>query len=187
MEIDKKYEKNLRRDIYALRRELKYDIRDVREAHKKDFLIPDYAVKHMTDLNRIFRNKSVRAMDYTELLKVYRKMLNIRGLKSSTLEGATNARNSLINAIPKLSELNEKQADKMWSAYERLVEQNAALSQYKYDIYNAIADVALQVKNLSVDDIASKVDEIYILARGGELQQNGRTDKVTKLLIQSFK
>ena len=183
---DIEFKKNLRREIYSLRRELREDISEIRAKAKTDILLPTYAIDRMRKVEAYMKKKSVAIMTERELLRTYRKLRHIRDLKTSTLSGAEKVVSNLVSVVPQIRELSDTQIKKLWSAYDKLVEQSRALSGYKYTVVNVLADV-ISKKRISVDDLASRVEEIYLLATGGDKNAIKRTDKTTKLLIQSFK
>lgn len=179
-------EKELRREIYSLRRELRKDLKKVREFSKEDILAPKTALKHMAKAEAIMRKTSVSKMKPPQLNSMYRKLKHIRDLKSSTYEGAVRQVNNLVSIIPKIRNLTKEQLDKMWEAYDKLVGQNLLLKDYKYDVYDGVIDVITKTR-ISADDLAIRVDEIYDKATRGVLDEKEYKDKTTKLLIQSFK
>ena len=179
-------EVKLRREIYSLRRELRKDLKQVRKLSKQDILIPKTALKNMAKAESVMRKKSVSKMDLSQLQSVYRKLKHTRELKSSTYEGAKEQVNHLVDIIPKIRDLNRKQLDKLWEAYDKLVGQNLLLKDYKYEVYGGIIDVITNTR-ISADDLAMRVEELYDKKVRGVLDETEYNDKTTKLLIQSFK
>lgn len=179
-------EKELRREIYALRRELRDDIREVRTLAKDDFLIPKTAIRQLEKVNKTMRTKAVSKMDKEELQGVYRKLSHIRELKSSTKLGAQQITQHLERIIPSIRKLTPTQTEKMWVAYDKLVSLTGLEHHLKYEVYGAIADTLTQSR-ISPEELAIKVEQLYNLARRGKLKPDEYKDKTTKLLLQSFK
>ena len=88
MKLAQLTEKELRKSIYDLRRELRADIKEIRGLAKSDPLIPTYALTYMTDIEKYMRNKAVKYMSFNELKNVYRELTYIRGLESSKVSSA---------------------------------------------------------------------------------------------------
>lgn len=179
-------EKELRREIYSLRRELRQDLKKVRALSKDDILLPKTALKQMTKAEAVMRKKAVKYMELPQLQSVYRKLRHIREIKSSTYEGATSQVQHLVSIIPTIRNLSKPQLDKLWEAYDKLVGQNLILKDYKYQVYGSIIDVITNTR-ISAEELAIRVDELYDKATRGVLDEKDYKDKTTKLLIQSFK
>ena len=186
MVANTKDEKELRREIYSLRRELRQDLKKVRELSKEDVLLPKTALKQMAKAEAVMRKKSIKDMPLSQLQSMYRRLRHIRELKSSTYEGATGQVQHLVSIIPNIRNLSKPQLDKLWEAYDKLVGQNLLLKDYKYEVYGAIIDVITKTR-ISAEELAIRVDELYDKATRGVLDEAEYKDKTTKLLIQSFK
>lgn len=180
-------EKELRREIYSLRRELRQDLREVRAFAKEEILAPKSALKKMTNVENYMRKKSVSKMNKEELQSTYRKLKYIRELNSSTLEGATRQVEHLGSIIPNINKLSKRQLDKLWSTYEKIVGGNTSLIDYKYDIYGGIVDV-ISNSNISSDELAIRVEQLYDkVHREGQVDEDDVKDETTKLILRSFK
>lgn len=178
-------EKKLRRDIYALRRALRADIKDIRVLIKQDSITPDIAVRKMSKLEAQMREKSVSKMSKQELVSTYRQLKYIRGLKSSTVEGAKETASHYEDIAPKLKNLSKSQIKKFWDTYEHLTDISPLYKYMKYEIFSGLADVVAKM-NLSSEELGQAIDQLYQKSVEGELD-NEPTDKKTRLLLQSFK
>ena len=178
-------DKILRRDIYALRRELRKDIKEIRAEIKADAITPDIAVRKMAKLEKQMKEKAVSKMSPKELRSTYRQLKYIRGLKTSTVEGARETASHYEDIAPKLKNLSKAQIKKFWDTYEHLTDISPLYKYMKYEIFSGLADVVTKM-NLSAEELGQAIDQLYQKSVEGELD-NEPTDKKTLLLIQSFK
>lgn len=185
MEIKPKTEKELRREIYSLRRDLRTDIKEIKEATKNYSLYPTFAVDKMRELERIMRKKSVSRMNKGELQSIYRKLTHTRQMKTSKLEGVKSVAENLKSNIPNITKLTNEQLKKLWQSYGKLVGELKIFKDYKYEVYTALADVATKTK-MSDEELAVRVESLYNKATRGVLDDNEITDKTDKILLRSF-
>ena len=129
-------DKELRQEIYKLRRELRADIGEIKNEIKTDKSIPTYAVNDFKEAEKSMRQKSVRSMGRKDLVSTYRNLTYIRNLKSSTLEGARDVIDSLEtvkNRIKLMGDVNQplsnlleqsskSTTEKFWDIFKRTFE-----------------------------------------------------------------
>ena len=178
-------DKILRRDVYALRRELRKDIKEIRAEIKADPITPDIAVRKMAKLEKQMKEKAVSKMSPKELRSTYRQLKYIRGLKTSTVSGAKETASHYEDIAPKLKNLSKTQIKKFWDTYEHLTDISPLYKYMKYEIFSGLADVVTKM-NLSAEELGQAIDQLYQKSVEGELD-NEPTDKKTLLLLQSFK
>lgn len=144
----------LRQYIYDNRRELRKNIKEVRELKKLSPLIPNYALTNMTKLEKRMREKAVKNMNREELITVYRDLNYTLNLKSSTAEGAEFLREHFEPFAEKISSLSESLQNKFWNAFKKVYEDTKGNSEaYKYIIFDS-GLIDKIYNNTSEDDIA---------------------------------
>lgn len=185
MSSNYKNDEKIRRDIYALRRPLRSDIKSIRSMIKQNAIIPDIAVRKMANLEKQMRMKSVKRMSGEELVSTLRQLKYIRGLKTSTVEGAKETASHYDDIAPKLKHLSKSQIRKFWDTYEHLTDISPLYKYMKYEIFSGLADVVTKL-NLSSEELGEAIDKLYQKSVEGELDDEPK-DKKTRLLLQSFK
>ena len=179
--------KDLRNEIYALRRSLQKDLREVREARKDDELISKRALESYAKATRITKTKSVRDMDKGELQSLRRQLQHIRELKSSTLSGAIEQKTRLIKLVPNITNLSKTQQEKVWSIYSKITEDKIPLKDYKYSLYGAISDLVENTK-MSEEALVKNIDTIFdkIYESDGDIDEDELQSKTEKKVLQYF-
>lgn len=163
--------KEMRQEIYRLRRELRADLKEVRELSRTSSLtIPQDALKHMRDLEkRTTKSKggtAVSHMGERELRNLYRDLEYVRGLKSSTPEGASKSAITWQPVKEFLDSTTEETRDKFWEVYNKLVSNRYLEEKFKYEIFEILRQQT-EYGNLSdIDESAmaqlvSKLDDFY--------------------------
>lgn len=145
-------DKELRREIYALRRALRTDIKEVKDISTVSSTIPTYATSHMTKAEEEMRLKSIRKREGAELLSIYRELKYIRGLKTSTLEGALEVAEKFEPLAKELRTLSEVKRKEFWDIYKKMYEENPLYEKFKYDIFQ-INDEIFQGNSANVEDV----------------------------------
>lgn len=133
-------DKELRQDIYKMRREVEANIKGVKELQKSEssLAVPTDAIQQYAKLNRLMRNKSVRRMDRDELISVRRQLAYIKGLKSSTVEGAKKTAVKFEPLNHKLKSLSPSLQDKFWEVYRKAYsDTKGQLENFKYEIFES--------------------------------------------------
>lgn len=168
-------DKELRQEIYKLRRELRVDIGEIKNEIKTDKSIPTYAVDDFRKAEKYMREKSVRSMGRRELVSTYRNLTYIRNLKSSTLEGARDVIDNLEtvkNRIKLMGDVNQPLSnlleqsskstnEKFWDIFKRTFDGRADLRErYKYEIWNSIADY-MEEGGTNSEEFSSMVEALY--------------------------
>lgn len=165
-------DKELRQEIYKLRRDLREDLREVKEFSKAEVILPTYAVDHFKKAEKSMREKSVRSMDRKELESVYRQLHYIRGLKSSTVQGGLDAIATLESAKNRvaeikdenlkymLSKLDRTELDQFWKIYGKVFEGGDLAEQFKYEIWNTIIDY-MEGGRFDEGTFAKKISDLY--------------------------
>jgi hypothetical protein len=142
-------DEELRREIYSLRRTLKEDIRAVREASKLDPTIPRDAINQYKKISKLMKEKSVRSMDTRDLKSTYRQLGYIRGLKSSTLEGAEKTAETFYPIKQFLDVLSPTLRDEFWDYYGKAYKENPFLEKFKYEIMEISKDIMISGRQLT--------------------------------------
>lgn len=145
-------DKELRREIYALRRALRIDIKEVKKASKVVTEIPTYAATHLAKAEKEMKAKSVCKREGAELSSIYRELKYIRGLKSSTLEGAIETAEKFEPIAKELKTLSEEKRKEFWDIYKKMYEDNPLYEKFKYEIFQ-INDEIFQGSSANLDDI----------------------------------
>lgn len=154
----------LRKAIYDLRRGLRADIKQVRALSRSSSAIPTTALKHMTDLERQMRAKSVRRSGTKELRQIYRDLRYTRGLKSSSPEGAISVSQTFTPIKEKLDAMSPTLRQKFWYLYSKVYgESRGLMERFKYEEFKTAVeniDIATDVSDLATQ-IITKFDEVY--------------------------
>lgn len=200
-------EKQLRKEIYNLRKNLRQDIKAVRgdfrtaTSYAKELKnvdkeveitsYPTYALDDMRKLEKLFRQKAVRYMDKKELQDTYRDLRYIRNLKSSTVEGAREVFENFQPIADKLGKLDEKERKAFWDIYKYARENKGLLEHFKYQLFNELVDskayVELKGNEEGIRSLAEKIQEkFHTTYKGGdyEQQQISFTNALKDLLQQ---
>lgn len=85
--------------------------------------------------------EDLNSLDDKELRTIYRKLMSINELKSSTLEGAEKSHYLYGDIEQMIDGLSPQMQKRVWDLYDRLYEENPniASSFYKYDILREIS------------------------------------------------
>lgn len=159
-------DKNLRRDIYALRRALRKDIKEIKELSKDDPLIPTDATSQMKALEKKMRIKAVAKQNTKELLSTYRQLKYIRDLKSSTPSGAIRISETFQPLRERLSRYSKDKQNEFWSIYGGLYKHYSGFEKYKYEIIEYVDELFGTEYS---DDILDEIRTLYdtILEQSG--------------------
>lgn len=155
-------DKEIRKEIYDLRRELRADISEVnRLRNTSDSAIPTYATDRMKVLEREMREKSVKNMSRNELENVYRDLKYVRGLKSSTVEGAIKTGRTIEPLKEKLKTLSPDLQKNFWAIYSKLYGDTATeIDRFKYVIFESdLVDSIYQ--GMDVDDFTNTIEKLF--------------------------
>lgn len=98
-------------------------------------------------------------MDESTLRKYYRDLKYIDNLKSSTVAGAIAAKKAVDERLSFKDQFTEKQWKKIENVYNKLVENNALLDRFKYDLEKAIGTRVKSRKG--VDAIIEEIERAY--------------------------
>lgn len=166
-------DKELRQEIYKLRRDLREDLREVKEFSKTEVVLPTYAIDNFKKAEKSMREKSVRSMDRKELESVYRQLSYVRNLKSSTVQGGLDTIATLESAKNRvaelkdvdlkhmLSELDSTALDQFWKIYGKAFEKSRDLQErFKYELWNTIIDY-MESGNIDEGVFATKISNLY--------------------------
>lgn len=161
-------EEELKKEIYKLRRDLRVDIRGVRELKKSSPLSPSYAIDKMAEIEKRMRETPVIRMDKKQLKDTLRDLMYTRNLKSSTVKGIQEAEPIMANLKDQLASLSKDIQDKFWDIYKIFYEDTKGLGElYKYEIFstrlidyvNRDTSAAVMAKNIK--NIWDKINESY--------------------------
>ena len=133
-------DRELRRDIYETRRYVEANIKAVRELQKGEpsLAIPTYATNQYALLKRQMRDKSVKKMSRTELISTRRQLQYIKGLKSSTVEGAKETAVKFSPLADKLKALSPQLQDKFWEIYRKAYsDTKGQLERFRYELFSS--------------------------------------------------
>ena len=156
----------LRKEVFALRRELNKQIKEVREYSRQETTAPRQALKQVTELNKMLRQKSITARDYRGLTTIRRKIQHIMQMKTSTLKGAKETSEHLKKLIPNLNKLNRSTIDKMFEVYDKLTEMHGSMVNFKYELYQEVTKLYLdettgRSRELDPDVLTGAIMELY--------------------------
>lgn len=158
-------EKELRKEIYRLRRELRASVKEVRELSRTSNLIPTYSVSKMRELERRYRSKSVSNMTKAELVSNFRALEYIQGLKSSTVSGALEIAHKFEPFKNELNELPESDRKAFWDAYQRFYnETRGTAERFKYELFDTsvLRTITNRIRNgETASDIATTLVNIF--------------------------
>lgn len=187
-------DKELRREIYSLRRTLKEDIKAVREASKLDPTIPRDAVKQYREIDKYMKANPVSKMGLKELKSTYRQLGYIRELKSSTLEGAEKTADTFYPIKEFLDTLSPKLRDTFWDYYGKAYKENPFLENFKYEIMETAKDIMISGEELTSDNFAITLEKMFNLTQrqvgdvqGAEQAVNIRFSKKLQSFSKKFK
>lgn len=166
-------EKILRREIYALRRELRRDISKVKELALNDVssLTPTYAIDKMKSLEKEMRKYSVRKRSTPELVSLNRQLKYIRNLKTSTPEGALKTKELFQPIRNKLSQMTEDERKEWYKAYDELYNKSLNYEKFKYEIFD------FTDKIFSGDNTEYIVDLVTNAYKEAEIKHKEETDE----------
>lgn len=175
-------DKELRQEIYKLRRELRADMQDIRQALKSERNLPDYALRDFREAEKSMREKSVSKQDRKELQSTYRNLQYIRGLKSSKAENLQDVYNKVTKRIDDVSKINNadlnyflQHADKdvvkmFWDIYKGTFEGASGIREnFKYELFGTIVDY-IESGGLNEKYFALVVEALY---RDTQLDSDG--------------
>lgn len=163
MKLQELDSKELRKETYKLRRELREDIKAVKELSKTAPFIPQYAVDLYKNVAKTMREKAIKYMTDSEVRNIYRDLKYISSLKSSTPEGAFDTavkyEKNIGSFVKGLSEDERKEFFKFYDkAYGLLTRQTAEL--FKYEIFDTMK-VIYESKSLTPEEFAEILEEKY--------------------------
>lgn len=158
-------DKELRQEIYKLRRELRADMREIRELLKSERNLPDYALRDFREAEKSMREKSVSKQDRKELQRTYRNLQYIRGLKSSKAQNLNEIYNNLKIHIDKidtnLKNVDQNTVNKFWDIYKKVFEGASGIREnFKYEIFSTISDFMISGGE-SPEEFALKIEDLY--------------------------
>lgn len=177
--------KELRKEIYSLRRQLRTNLKGVRELQKFSPLVPRYATNKMKELEKQMRQTSVRKMEEKELRNLYRDLNYISGLKSSTPAGAMETAERFEPLRQRLNNFSESLRDKFWRIYGKIYESsNGTIDKFKYTIFES--DLIDEISSATDEDelvqrIIEEYDETY-----KELSKNASDNERQQLFTQKL-
>lgn len=158
-------EKELRKEVYRLRRELRSSVKEVRELSRTSTTIPTYAIDKLKELERSYRQKSVKRMTKPELVSNYRALEYIRGLKSSTVSGAIEVGRKFEPFKEELNKLSKSERDLFWDVYQRFYsETRGTAERFKYEVFDSgvLTSVVNRARaGYSASDIAGALLHAY--------------------------
>ena len=158
-------EKELRTEVYRLRRELRSSVKEVRELSRTSPTIPTYAIDKLKELERSYRKKSVSKMTKPELVSNYRALEYIRGLKSSTASGAIEVGRKFEPFKDELNKLSKSERDLFWDVYQRFYsETRGTAERFKYEVFDTgvLTSVVNRARaGYSASDIAGALLHAY--------------------------
>lgn len=129
--------------------------------------------------------KKWRELSDEELRDYYRDLTYISNLKSSTLKGATQAKKNFEPIYNILNQSSPTLKEKFWKIYGKLVENNALLEKYKYDLFDAIM-VEGVIRAQNEDDVIKSINEIYREAYEEAGGREATENDISKLFISSL-
>lgn len=169
-------EKMLRQAIYDLRRELREDIKEVKEYSKTSF-VPLDAVLAMKDIEDYMVRKPVKSMDIKDLRKTYKELDYIRGLRSSTLEGAKSTGTIYMDDLKKrLLELSKNEQEEFWKMYAQVKRDIPISELFKYDIIKTLDDVYIQNGVRDSRGLTQTIEDMFKISEKYKYMSGDDTD-----------
>lgn len=173
MDINQLSDKALRHEIYAVRRELREDLKQVREIAKNQPHFPRYSLQHMSKLEKQMRDVAVRDMSTTQLRTLYRDLNYIKSLKSSSVKGVTSMSFALEPIKEDLKTFSKTKQKEFWDMYGRLYQVYSESSRFKYEIIPLAFEYFQQ--GGKIDNITDKFETLLretIKSSGGGFANN---------------
>lgn len=143
-----KSDKELRKDINELRKELREDIRGVENYIKSlqpSEFMPKVAVNKFHELDKTIKEKGISNMSTEELKTVYRDLEYIRTLKTSTVEGAIKSKQLWQPIEEKLANFGKREKRRFFKAYDKLYEEIPVVMQFKYQLFDIASSKAKEM------------------------------------------
>lgn len=143
-----KSDKELRKDINDLRKELREDIKGVENYIKSlqpSEFMPKVAVNKFHELDKTIKEKGISNMSTEELKTVYRDLEYIRTLKTSTVEGAIKSKQLWQPIEEKLSTFGKREKRRFFKAYDKLYEEIPVVMQFKYQLFDIASENAKEM------------------------------------------
>lgn len=140
---------------------------------------PRYAVNRFREIEKNVPSRLTQLSE-NDLRNLYRDLIYVNRLKSSTVKGAKEVEKTFEPIARKIEELPEEQRKKVFKVYEMFYGSVGGIaSHYKYEVLDYAADALKGYED--INDLAIKAvlsfDEIY---RGAD---ENATDTETKLLL----
>lgn len=171
----------LAKDIRRIEKNLKQRVAHI-EAHED---LPQFGAesfrKFEDRLHRKLDGKPLSSLTEEELRTLHRDIRYINDLKSTSIRGAEIARDKYIPIKERLEALSPELRDRFREAYNKLVDENKLLEQFKYDIMGV--DIDMIYGGSQADDIYYNIMEL--VDKTLEKLGSGYTDEEFKLLLTS--
>lgn len=162
-------DKEIRKEIYKLRRELKKEAKDLINLAEVDKLIPLTAVEQLNQFEEELRKgKSVKRQDTKELRKTLRQIRYINNLESSHVDGAIKGGRRFEPIRQTVEQLNEEQKKEFWQVYKDLYKEGPIYERFRYEIYEIMdkswnAEYSASPEQLvtAIKDLRDAVIDVY--------------------------
>lgn len=153
-------DKQLKKEIFKLRKQLRQDIKEVRLLAKTNSLIPTTAIKKMSALEKTMRDTAVSNMTPKQLRNLYRDLRYVRDLKSSTPHGAETTAQRFSPLEAKLKSLSPRTRRAFWEVYSKLYEEtNGQIEQFKYALFES--DLIDNISSGQSSKLAIKIEDMF--------------------------
>lgn len=170
--------------------------RNLKQRAKKIERRGNLASQNLPNKLRELRNKYpdiLTTMSKAEARSYYRELRNLDTMKSSTVKGATDVRQSFGYVEDKLSNFTDEQKEKLFQLYGKVYENFIIYAQeFKYEILETAADIVDQYSGGDVDrlteEIINELEDLYEREQLNDYTQEELQDDFLQLMhkIQQF-
>ena len=159
MKLDTQKRHDLAKDVRKLVNEVRKDV----ERIEKRADLPQFGASAFRGFERRFGNKLgnkyLPSMTTEQLQTMLRDIKYIRGLKSTTIEGAQHTKDVFLPLREELTALSEPQRDKFREIYNKFVEERRYLEEFKYELQEIVKDMVYSA--VSVDEALTEMGALY--------------------------
>lgn len=154
-------DKEMRKEIYKLRRELKAEAKQIKELAQTDKLIPLTGTDQLKQFEKELRKgKSVKNQDTKELRKTLRQLRYINDLETSHLSGAVKGGKRFEPIRQTVEQLNEEQKKEFWQTYKELYREGPIYERFRYELYEIMDREWNKFDGLSPDQLVTAIKDL---------------------------
>lgn len=154
-------DKEMRKEIYKLRRELKAEAKQIKELAKTDKLIPLTGTDQLKQFEKELRKgKSVRRQDTKELRKSLRQIRYINDLETSHVDGAIKGGRRFEPIRKTVEQLNEEQKKEFWQTYKELYREGPIYERFRYELYEIMDREWNKFDGLSPEQLVTAIKDL---------------------------